>query len=893
MGIRKTRWLKLILAVVLIFSNIGMMTSFAEETDEVSSKAAFTDISSHWGKKYIVKMALLDIVKGKGEGIFDPDSAVTRQEAVLMALRLAGLEDNAERDVVSDVISNLGFGVDDYFKSYINYAFHAGLITPTEELNSNGRVNWGTQAASREWIAKLTIRTIGEEEQTTSTTVFSDNDEISAWALGFVNAASELKIVTGSNGAFNPSDPVTRAELATFLSRAEPYLEQRSSKVAVGVVGDVSSTGFTLVSDSGAAVTYSYAASPILFSYEQSAPIQQSDIEPMDRLFVIQEAGAVYYAEIMDSSEAMSKTEGIYLRSDLQNWTLDMNEDGIETNYQLNRSFSIVSEDGSGMDYASLVSGSEIEVSYLEVGSSKTIQVIKVLKVPVNKTSTGELQELSMDTDGLTIYDDGTGELEQYPLNSSLMDPDKEITYGELMVKLSQLATGDEIRYVVSNSVVTGIELLEPVKPILLAIQGEVDFNRPESRTLYMKTDEGAVGYGYADKVDVTLEGKPITTIEDVATNDKVTIYLNESNKVVKVEISNRSITSMHMIPFFSFDEVSQTIVARDQQQKLVFYYLTPNSVIRDREQVIDVKELSDLLDGEDKFDMIYSTGTNEIMELNVSDEYEGTIDSIDTANQLLTIINKDGYELTFPLQTTTSYEIAGSRTSKLQNFTVGDVVTIDLNSNQSAAGAVKKQETKEYTVVSVNTSTRKVKLKDKLQQEEELTLPSTTTILASDKLNPTISDLKVGRTVIVSYVGKTPVEVQLPTISFGKVTSVDASGGTFTMTDYNNDDKSATYNLAGKDIEVNDRVYVVKNVDGTLTHQVLVSFEKTIYSLNESTRTIIFLKKSANDKNIFQLHENVAVRRNDASIGLSSLTSNTAVTGYVYNDTVIELALR
>jgi hypothetical protein len=334
-------------------------------------------------------------------------------------------------------------------------------------------------------------------------------------------------------------------------------------------------------------------------------------------------------------------------------------------------------------------------------------------------------------------------------------------------------------------------------------------------------------------------------------------------------------------------------LIARDENQELVIYHLNANTVVKDNGKNITFDIIPLILHKENRIDMIYSTGTNQLISMSVSNEYDGTIEAIDYANQLLTIKNAQGEELTFPLNAQTVYEIQGNKQSAIQHFKLGDAVNVDLNSDQTAAGAVRMKLMKEYTVVSVNTSTGVVKVKNKDQREEELSVVSATVFRHSEKLAPTIADLQTGRTIFVSFVGKSVAQISIPSISFGKVTSVDAEAGTFTMTDYNHQNAAKTFKLNDKDIEVNDRVYVLVDVDRNQTLQELVSFDKTFWKMDDAIRTVYFLKRTLNDKNIFQLHERAVIRRNDALIPVSQLSNNTEVTGYLFNDTVIEISIR
>lgn len=881
---------KLCFVIALVFSCLGALTSNAEEKslDELSD---FSDVPvSHWAKKDVTKMAMLGVVQGPGDGTFLPDRNVSRQEAVLMALRLMGLEDEAE---ASNITINHDFQVDDYFKPYIDYAFNIGLLSNVEELKVNGQTNWGSGSATREWIAKLTIRTINGEEQSDSSITFEDHDEISDWATGYVNAAVNLGIVNGIDGNFLPQEYVTRAQLAAFFGRAEPYLSERSSRVTSGFVENVDEDGLTVIDSIGEEHTFSFTSSPVVYSYTQSAPLLKSDIEEGQSVFLIHEDGTVYFVEVLDQMSLMETATGTYLRSNLINWTLEMEIAGSEYSYDIDQNFSILDKDGSGLDYASLVPGSEIEVRYLTVGSTKTIHQIMVIEAPVNKMMIATIYEIDTEDGILVVLDQDLDEIEEYPINAALLEGNA-IPYGEREISIEQLVVGDEVEVVVQDSVVTKLELIEPVEPIYETLQGTVDGNNLERGTLYLVTEDEISGYRYADNVTVILDGLSDPDLDDIASGDEVTIYLNGENEIVRVEIANRSIATRYLVDVLYYDPITKSLIVRDEDNTApVTYQLSEDTIVKSENTTISHDQLDSLLTEGEKVDIVYSTGTNTLFSLNVSNEYEGTISRIDHTNQLLTITNSYHDELTFVLSSGTDYEIAGQNYSSLDDFASGDPVVVMMNSNKSAAAKVMLKQSKTYTVLTVNASARKVYVEDDANNKDTLYISSQATIKDSTKVNPDIGDIEEGQTLFVEFEGEDVVEVGIASIAFGKVESVNEANGTFVITNYNNGRKKETFELNEQNLEIGDRVYVVMDPEGNMSINKLVSIEKTFSKLDDDNQTIYFLKKSVNDKNVFYLHEEAVVRRMDTIVGWSLLNTDTPVLVYVYNDTVIELVIQ
>jgi hypothetical protein len=103
-----------------------------------------------------------------------------------------------------------------------------GLIPNSEEIaaNKGATREWVTQlivhTIAKDWVTKLIIGIITKQNDETS---FIDRANISPAISGYINVASQLNIVVGfEDNTFKPQDIVSRAEMATILSKAKPYL---------------------------------------------------------------------------------------------------------------------------------------------------------------------------------------------------------------------------------------------------------------------------------------------------------------------------------------------------------------------------------------------------------------------------------------------------------------------------------------------------------------------------------------------------------------------------------------------------------------------------------------------------------------------------------------------
>ena len=188
------------------------------ETDD------FDDIGEYpWAKNAINKMAQKGIVKGYGNRIFQPNKPVTNVEAIVMALRVLGEEDEANEQIalVSSGFKNgkIKGNVQNWAYGYVSLAEEEGIIEEDDFINLKG-------PAKRQDVAKYIVRALGYEDEAQEhmdeELEYLDADSIGDGYVGYVYVAGELGIMKGSaGGVFQPNKPITRAEMAVLINRVD------------------------------------------------------------------------------------------------------------------------------------------------------------------------------------------------------------------------------------------------------------------------------------------------------------------------------------------------------------------------------------------------------------------------------------------------------------------------------------------------------------------------------------------------------------------------------------------------------------------------------------------------------------------------------------------------
>lgn len=180
-----------------------------------------------WAIKSIEKLGAKGIISGYEGNMFKPQNKVTNLEALAMVLKLTGKKEVSEsNDKVHPQLQQYknqwklmwGWG-------YLFVAIDEGILLPEEikDFNPNKPVK-------RHEIAKYIIRAIGKtndaEKNMNSELTFKDKAAIPKDSWGYVYVVNELGIMTGvGNDQFKPNEPLTRAELAVIIDKADDKFE--------------------------------------------------------------------------------------------------------------------------------------------------------------------------------------------------------------------------------------------------------------------------------------------------------------------------------------------------------------------------------------------------------------------------------------------------------------------------------------------------------------------------------------------------------------------------------------------------------------------------------------------------------------------------------------------
>ncbi|WP_167747242.1 S-layer homology domain-containing protein [Cohnella luojiensis] len=299
----------LLIICFLIFGWAGNVVAAQEvktnvtEDGRVQVIMEFDDIKeAEWAAGYIGKMKSKQVVEGFEDGTYRPNQPITRVQAIVMAVRLMGLENEAKAKTPNTKLHFKDAELIDkefkWAKGYIVVALENGLFDATEDRIQPNK------PASRIWVAGLLVKSLGLQAEALSQMAtipeFTDAEQIPAGVVGYLLVAVDKGIVSGyPDGSFKPHKNVTRAEMAALLDRTNEGLLENSGAVKVsGKIKDID-----------------FDATRVTTNVDQLISVTDSVYRPMDGQITIDS----YTGEALSygiSSELLVQYHNKFIRAD-------------------------------------------------------------------------------------------------------------------------------------------------------------------------------------------------------------------------------------------------------------------------------------------------------------------------------------------------------------------------------------------------------------------------------------------------------------------------------------------------------------------------------------------------------------------------------------------------
>ncbi|RKP56323.1 S-layer homology domain-containing protein [Cohnella endophytica] len=264
-----------------------------------------------WAYDHIIRLAAQGVFNGYEDGSFKPKNNITRIEALVAAVRLLGLKDEAEKP--ENMNAKLNFKDFDQLKK--KYGWAVGYVTVALEndlFSENDTMIQAEKPANRLWASVLLVKAMkleAEAKKKMDTVLpFRDAKEIPAGSVGYIAVALEKNLITGYNdNTFQPNRPVTRAELAALLDRVDQQLpSDQSAQAITGTIQGIAGGNLTIKKGDNSTVTVPVDANVFIFRNNVKSPV--SSLQAGDEAFVRTFQGKAVFIEVTKNAATPAYT---------------------------------------------------------------------------------------------------------------------------------------------------------------------------------------------------------------------------------------------------------------------------------------------------------------------------------------------------------------------------------------------------------------------------------------------------------------------------------------------------------------------------------------------------------------------------------------------------------
>nr|WP_198044852.1 S-layer homology domain-containing protein [Lysinibacillus timonensis] len=173
------------------------------------NETKFYDINNHWAKEFIEEASNLGLLNGFPDGSFKPNQYMTRLQAtsiIVQILDLTATEDAPYKDISS---------LDEGAQSRIAAAFEAGIIVyENDKYKPNEKI---TRVELAQMLGRAFTYKNGSAHIPKKLAPYSDIQQYNDETKNSISLLYDLKIATGSNGLFNPTQFTTRAHSSVMF----------------------------------------------------------------------------------------------------------------------------------------------------------------------------------------------------------------------------------------------------------------------------------------------------------------------------------------------------------------------------------------------------------------------------------------------------------------------------------------------------------------------------------------------------------------------------------------------------------------------------------------------------------------------------------------------------
>ena len=467
---------------------------------------------------------------------------------------------------------------------------------------------------------------------------------------------------------------------------------------------------------------------------------------------------------------------------------------------------------------------------------------------------------------------------------------------------LSGVHVGDTVSYEVINSVITKITIQQTSTAVTTTVRGQFYSASADGKTISYKknadTAQEKLDIKFvSDSAEITIEGLEGAGIGDLVQGDMLDLTINSSDQVTAIKVVNRKVIILNGVTVRGYDPTTKVLDIISADGKLISVYLTDNTKIDLNGNSMTASAAAPLLIKNRKLTLGYTEDKAVIVQFVY--KYTGTVTSLNTTSNQITIAQSNGTTVTLPLENAAAVDIAGKASSALSDVKVGNTVTALLNANQDKAVSIQVHTSAQVEVVSVNLTGKILKLKNSSQVSTEYAA-STWDLFNDTGEKITLGNISAGQIGNLTFIGSTPVSFSTVKVTVGRVLAVAANQ--ISVTDYNGVTtvlplgtgysvikNGATSSSAGI-VQAGDRVEVRKDTNGLVVVTVISGVSKEFWKFDTSTSVLSVKRANLTELNTFAVTSNTKVTQGDTQLTIAALKDGDKINLYFYQNVLIEI---
>ena len=890
------RWFKA--AACAALAALLLAGFFPSGAQKAEAATPFPDVRvGHWAEKHINRLYLQGLITGYGDGTYQPARPVSREEAVLIALRFLGKAEDVQ-DIEVNFPSD--FQVNGYFQKYVNEAFIAGLLSSTEEFalarSEPGR-HWGSSPATREWLARLLIRTIGleaEAKAASGVTGFADHADIDPQYAGYVQVAAEKGLIRGVTPTeFRPKAVVDRATIATLFSRAQAIFPVAFSGQTAGIIMEIAPDRLTVLHADGTSTEYELAPDTLYYLADTETAASYSDLVRYGSVTVISRDGRkADFVELTDDEPRLTIVEGTILAIDETARRISLLVSGAaqEFAYDPQRPPQITDLEDQTLQIGALKKDMPVRASVETLRTPGTVISIQVLQSTVNKTDKGTIVSVNTADRSVTVrLADGKQE-------SRKLREGATIRMNRLLLELEELQAGDEITYRVADGL---IEEIQVDRRVVHTVTGTFTaVVEADGIILYVENGENKF-LNYAEDVEVLIQGLENPGVADLVKGDDITMTLDDEGRVTSIQVHRRSVETLRGAVVWTYD-VDRKYLTVDVNGTLRSFTLAPNVRFdADGTSLNATDGIRRLARGAAV--SVGHTGENTAYFISFITKYTGVITEMDTAAKTFRLRTDDGSTVRLEYNAP-AVDIFGRVGETVSDVKAGDRVTAHLAlGSPNTVSRIQVQRTVQFELTSIDTSANRLTGRRGDGSTHTWTVGSSSPLYDARGASIQAGALAVGTMVNVTFMGDTAIRTDVASVTFGRVVSVDAAAGVIelalrdgtvsrlTLVSPVVQKGTATYASLSM-AQPNDRVEIRTDDQGRTVVAVAEAVQRKFLMYDAGTKRLYWQKTSSSENNSVALHPDAYVHDAQRTLLPTELKRDDSLAIYTLRGMAVEI---